>query len=182
MPSWYGNLRARSAIGSQHIPANTNGSYTAGPRLRTDTELFDWHVNAAAAAASAEAVLHYRAALDLVSGIPFSYPGGAGQSFGWIDLEHLATTWEYRIANIARACAEMYLDAGEPGPAIGVLRSVVHALPLDSAVAEALMRAHLANGDRAGLELAYKEHVAALAAADLGDPNDSIEELRADSM
>ena len=49
-------------------------------------------------------------------------------------------------------------------------------------VAEALMRAHLANGDRAGLELAYKEHVAALAAADLGDPNDSIEELRADSM
>ena len=192
---WYGSDRtsrrkrlrdvlteARSAIGSQHIPANTNGSYTAGPRLRTDTELFDWHVNAAAAAASAEAVLHYRAALDLVSGIPFSYPGGAGQSFGWIDLEHLATTWEYRIANIARACAEMYLDAGEPGPAIGVLRSVVHALPLDSAVAEALMRAHLANGDRAGLELAYKEHVAALAAADLGDPNDSIEELRADSL
>lgn len=171
---------ARTAIGSQHIPANANGCYTAGPRLRTDTELFDWHVNAAAA--SAEAVLHYRAALDLVSGIPFSYPGGAGQSFGWIDLEHLATTWEYRIANIARACAEMYLDAGEPGPAIGVLRSVVHALPLDSTVAEALMRAHLANGDRAGLELAYKEHVAALAAADLGDPNDSIEELRADSM
>lgn len=172
---------ARTAIGSQHIPANANGCYTAGPRLRTDTELFDWHVNAAAAVSAAEAVLHYRAALDLVSGIPFSYPGGAGQSFGWIDLEHLATTWEYRIANIARACAEMYLDAGEPGPAIGVLRSVVHALPLDSTVAEALMRAHLANGDRAGLEIAYKEHAAALAAADLGDPNDSIEKLRADT-
>jgi len=173
---------ARTAIGSQHIPANANGCYTAGPRLRTDTELFDWHVNAAAAVSAAEAVLHYRAALDLVSGIPFSYPGGAGQSFGWIDLEHLATTWEYRIANIARACAEMYLDAGEPGPAIGVLRSVVHALPLDSTVAEGLMRAHLANGDRAGFEIAYKEHAAALAAADLGDPNDSIEKLRADTL
>jgi hypothetical protein len=44
------------------------------------------------------------------------------------------------------------------------------------------MRAHIAADDRAGAEKVYKEHAAALAQAKLGDPADSIEELRLDVL
>jgi nucleoid-associated protein YgaU/DNA-binding SARP family transcriptional activator len=169
---------ARSAIGSQHLPANRNGTYVAGPRLRTDVEIFDWHVQRAADLEPAEAVVHYRAALDLVTGKPFTYPNAARNSYGWVDFEHHATTWEHRVAGITQACSAMHLDLGEPAEAITMLRRIVHAIPLNSAVVESLMRAHLANDDRLAADSVYKEHAAALVQAKLGDPSDSIEELR----
>ena len=61
-----------------------------------------------------------------------------------------------------------------------MLRGIAHAIPLNSGVVESLMRAHIAADDRAGAENVYKEHAAALAQAKLGDPADSIEELRLD--
>ena len=124
-----------------------------------------------------QAVEHYRAALDLVTGRPFSYPNAARASYGWVDFEHHATTWELRVEGVAQACAAMYLDAGEPDKAITMLRRVIQAIPLNSAVVEALMRAHIADEDRAGAENVYGEHVAALEQAKLGDPEDSIEQL-----
>ncbi|MGQ0823782.1 MAG: LysM peptidoglycan-binding domain-containing protein [Actinomycetota bacterium] len=170
----------RDALGSQHFPANRSGTYDAGPRVRTDLELFEWHVHRAADLEPREAIGHYRAALDLVSGTPFSYPNAARASYGWVDFEHHATTWEYRVARIAQACAEMHLDADEPGEAITMLRRIVQAIPLSSAVVEALMRSHIANDDRAGADRVYKEHAAALVQAKLGEPEDSIEQLRLD--
>ena len=80
---------------------------------------------------------------------------------------------ELRIAGVAQACAALCLDQGDAGTAIAVLRGVVQSLPLDSALTEALMRAHVADGDRAGAERVYREHATALAQADLGDPDDS---------
>lgn len=171
---------SRAALGSQHFPANRGGSYVAGPRVLTDLDLFDWHVTEATDLPSDEAVGRYVAALDLVTGRPFSYPNAARASYGWVDFEHHATTWELRVAGVAQACAAMYLDMGEPGAAIAMLRRIVRAVPLNSAVVEALMRAHIANGDRSGMESVYKEHVAALDQAKLGDPADSIEQLRLD--
>jgi DNA-binding SARP family transcriptional activator len=167
----------RSALGSQHFPANRSSAYAAGPMVRTDCELFDWHVGRAASLDSAEAIEHYRAALSLVTGRPFSYPNSARASYGWVDFEHHATTWEYRVASIAQACAELYLDQGEPAEAIAMLRDVIKAIPLNSAVVEALLRAHIAGDDRAGAERVYKEHAAALEQVGLGDPDDSIERL-----
>jgi DNA-binding SARP family transcriptional activator len=171
---------ARGAIGSQHLPANRKGTYAAGPQLRTDLEIFDWHVHQAADLEPAEAVVHYRAALDLVAGKPFTYPNVARNSYGWVDFEHYATTWEHRVAGIAQACAAIHLDLGEPAEAITMLRRILHAIPLNSAVVESLMRAHLANDDRGAAESVYREHVAALAQAKLGDPADSVEQLRAE--
>ncbi|RMH80580.1 MAG: hypothetical protein D6683_05090 [Actinomyces sp.] len=170
----------RDALGSHHFPANRSGTYDVGPGVRTDLELFDWHVQAAADLEPAGAVAHYRAALDLVTGKPFSYPNAARASFGWVDFEHHSTTWEYRIATIAQACAELYLELDQPTEAIGVLRRLAQAVPLNSTVVEALMRAHLANDDRAGAEAVYREHAAALQQAQLGDPDDTIEQLRFD--
>lgn len=171
---------ARASIGSQHLPANRKGTYIVGPRLRTDLEVFDWHVNRAADLEPTEAVVQYRAALDLVTGKPFTYANAARNSYGWVDFEHHSTTWEHRVAGIAQACSAMYLDLGEPAEAIGMLRRILQAIPLNSAVVEELMRAHLANSNRAGAESVYQEHAAALVQAKLGDPADSIEKLRLD--
>jgi len=169
---------ARAAIGSQHLPANRKGTYVAGPRLRTDLEVFDWHVHRAANLEPAEAIVHYRAALDLVTGKPFTYSNAARNSYGWVDFEHHATSWELRVAGVAQACAAMHLDTGEPDKAITLLRRIIQAIPLNSAVVETLMRAHIADDDRAGAESVYREHAAALEQAKLGDPEHSIEQLR----
>ena len=59
-----------------------------------------------------------------------------------------------------------------------MLRRIVHAIPLNSGVVESLMRAHIAHRDRAGAEEVYKEHGAVIVQGKLGDPADSIEELR----
>ncbi len=171
---------SRDALGSQHFPANRNGTYVAGPRVRTDLDLFEWHVQRAADLEPSEAISHYRAALELVTGKPFAYPNAARASYGWVDFEHHSTTWEYRVASVARACTELHLDAGQPGEAITLLRRVVQAIPLNGSVVEALMRSHIANDDRAGAERVYQEHATALQQAKLGDPQDSIEQLRLD--
>lgn len=169
---------ARGAIGSQHLPANRKGSYIAGPRLRTDLEVFDWHVHRAATRKPAEAIVHYHAALDLVTGKPFTYANAARNSYGWVDFEHYATTWEQRVAGVAQACAAIHLDLGEAAEAISMLCGIVHAIPLNSGVVESLMRAHIAHDDKAAAEGVYREHAAALAQTKLGDPADAIEALR----
>ncbi|MCB1010630.1 MAG: LysM peptidoglycan-binding domain-containing protein [Microthrixaceae bacterium] len=173
---------ARGAIGSQHLPANRKGTYIAGPGLGTDLEVFDWHVHRAVDLEPAEAVVHYGAALDLVTGKPFTYANAARNSYGWVDFEHYATTWEQRVAGVAQACSAMHLDLGEPAEAIAVLRRILHAIPLNSGVVESLMRAHIAHDDRPAAESVYKEHVSALVQAKLGDPSDTIEQLRLDLL
>lgn len=169
---------ARAAIGSQHLPANRSGAYEAGSGLRTDLDVFDWHIERASQLDAPEAVDHYRAALDLVHGKPFTYPNAARNSYGWVDFEHHATTWEHRVSSIAQACSALYLDLDQPSEAIAMLRHIVQAIPLNGSVVESLMRAHLANHDRQGAEQVYREHATALVQAKLGDPADSIEQLR----
>jgi len=170
----------RAALGSQHFPANRSGRYIVEAQVRTDLELFDWHVQRAADLPPVEAVEHYQAALDLVTGKPFSYPNAARASYGWVDFEHHATTWEVKVTGVAQACAAMLLDAGEPSSAISMLSKLVQAIPLNSALVESLMRAHIADDDPARAEAVYQEHVTALGQAKLGDPEDSIEQLRLD--
>jgi DNA-binding SARP family transcriptional activator len=168
----------RDALGSQHLPANRSGIYAAAPSVGTDLDLFEWYVEQAADGNPAESLEHYEAALELVTGKPFSYPNAARASFGWVDFEHHSTEWEYRVVGVAQACAELHLDAGDPAAAITMLRRVLHAAPLNSALVETLMRAHVANDDRAGAKGVYQEHATALEQVKLGDPDDSIEQLR----
>jgi DNA-binding SARP family transcriptional activator len=170
----------RDAIGSQHLPPNKQGMYTIGPGVRTDIDLFEWHVASAVDAERPDAIEHYRSALDLVTGRPFSYANKARMSFGWVDFEHHATTWEMRIAGVAKAFTELCIDADEPETAIGPLRRLLQAAPLNGGVVAALMRAHIESGDRLAADHVYEEHITALDRADLGDPDDEIEQLRLD--
>lgn len=170
--------QCRDSLGSRHFPANRDGTYRISPAIRTDLELFDWHVARAADQPPEGAIESYRAALDLVTGRPFAYPNVARASFGWVDLEHHATTWEYRIAGVAMAYAELCLDLARHAEAIEVLRCLAQAVPLNSGIVEALMRAHLEAGDRSAADAVYREHCKALELAKLGDPDDAVEQLR----
>jgi DNA-binding SARP family transcriptional activator len=61
-----------------------------------------------------------------------------------------------------------------------MLSKLVQAIPLNSALVESLMRAHIADDDRARAEAVYQEHATAFEQAKLGDPEDAIEQLRLD--
>lgn len=170
--------QCREALGSQHFPPNRDGTYRIGEGIRTDTELFDWHVARAAGQSAEDSLDSYRTALELVGGRPFSFPNAARSSFGWVDLEHHATTWEYRICTIAKAYAELCFDLDRESDAVEVLYRLLQAAPLNSDLVEALMRAHIRSSDRAAADSVYHEHRKALEQAKLGDPEDSIEQLR----
>jgi nucleoid-associated protein YgaU/DNA-binding SARP family transcriptional activator len=170
----------RDAIGSHHLPPNERGTYVTGDAVRTDVELFEWHVAQAVHQDPADAIDSYRSALELVTGRPFSYGNQARASYGWVDFEHHATTWELRIAGVAKAFTELCIDLGHPGAAIDDLRRLLQAAPLNGGVVAALMRAHIESGDRSAAEHVFQEHAAALEQADLGDPDDQVEQLRLD--
>ena len=160
--------------------AHERGTYVIGDAVRTDVELFDWHVAQAVHQGPADAVESYRTALDLVTGRPFSYGNQARASYGWVDFEHHATTWELRIAGVAKALTELCIDLGQPGTAVDDLRRLLQAAPLNGGVVAALMRAHIESGDRSAAEHVFQEHAAALEQADLGDPDNQVEQLRLD--
>lgn len=172
--------QCRDALGSQHFPPNQNGVYVIGDQIRTDTELFDWHVTQAASQEPADALESYREALDLITGKPFNYPNvaQARQSFGWVDFEHHTTDWELRIAAIAQAFTEICIDLDQPETATDVLRRLLPAIPLNGDLVAALMRAYVEAGDRSAADRVYREHAAALEKADLGDPDDRVEQLK----
>ncbi len=100
----------------------------------------------------------YRSALELVTGKVFTYPSRAGSSFGWIDTENLLSQWEVKIQAIAQQCIESYLAIGAPEQAIEVANHVLQALPLNTPLTEALMRAHAATGDLTTVDTVYRAY------------------------
>src|SRR3546814_19182772 len=124
---------SRDALGSQHFPANRGGTYVAGSLVGTDVGLFDWHVQRAADLEPAVAVAHYRTALDLVTGKPFSSPNASRASSGPVDFEPHATTWELRVAQVAQACPALHVDLGEPHAATVMLPRTAYATPRNGA-------------------------------------------------
>ncbi|QYG94398.1 LysM peptidoglycan-binding domain-containing protein [Iamia sp. SCSIO 61187] len=166
--------QCRAAVGTNHLPTSHDGRYSAGPRLVTDTELFERRIARAAGLSPAEAAGAYRDALGLVTGKVFSYPSRARASFAWIDVENLVNRWEVRIAGVAQQCAETYIDLGEPETAAEVLHSIASALPLHSGLVEALMRAHAAAGNLQAVRSAYAAYIKGLDGLNL-DVEDSVQ-------
>jgi hypothetical protein len=82
----------RAALGRRHLPAATVGRYSLGPRVTTDTELFDLRVKRAANQPPEQAAETLRSALDLVSGRLFSYRNAERHSYAWVDVENWQST------------------------------------------------------------------------------------------
>lgn len=167
----------RGAIGAQNLPASSDGHYAVGPRVLTDTALFDLRVARAANEPPAQQAETYRSALELVTGRVFTYPSRAGSSFGWIDTENLLSQWEVKIQAIAQQCIETYLSIGVPDQAIEVANHVLLALPLNTPLTEALMRAHAATGDLKAVDTVYRAHVDGLRRTLNSDPEESTDDL-----
>lgn len=145
----------RTAHVTRTLPGRWPRPSRVGPGVRTDLELSDWYVARATDEDPENAVASHREALDLVTGRPFSYPNTARCSFAWVDVEHHATTWEFKVAGVAKAYAELCLDLGYRDDALDVLHDLLLAMPLNSALVKALMRTHLAAGNRSAAEGVY---------------------------
>lgn len=170
----------RAAIGSQHLPISTDGHYSVGPGVATDVELFDLRVARAATELLARQAETYWSALELVTGKVLTYPSRSGSSFGWIDTENLRSHWEVRIQAVAQQCIETYLSIDAPDRAAEVAVHVLHALPLNTPLTEALMRAHATNGDLKAVDTVYRAHADGLSRLLNMDPEESTSTLRHD--
>lgn len=163
----------RSVVGHRYLPTAIDGRYSAGPGLHTDTDLFTRLVARAATEPSADAAATLRAALDLVTGPVFTYRHNERSSFSWVDLENLASIWELKVAAVAQHCAELYLDLDQPRDAAAITQHTLTIIPTHTGLTETLMRAHAASGDNHAVRRVYQAHLAALAALDLDDPDES---------
>jgi len=168
----------RTSLGSHNLPVAKGGRYVVGPGVMTDTKLFELRVARAASQPAAEQVETYRSALDLVTGKVFTYPGRAGASFGWIDVENLISQWEVKIQGVALQCIETYRSIGAPEQAAEVATHVLAALPLNTPLTEALMRAHAESGQLVAVETVYQAHVDGLARIHKADPENATQDLR----
>lgn len=105
--------------------------------------------------------------LALVTGPLFTYRAADRASFAWVEVENWASTWELKVAAVAQHCAEMLLGLGRPEDAVSVALRVLSIMPTHTALTEALIRAHAANGDRVAVRRVYEEHCGALQSLDL---------------
>lgn len=167
----------RAGIGAQNLPASSDGRYAVGRGVLTDTELFDLRVARAASLPPSQQAETYRSALELVTGKVFTYPSRAGSSFGWIDTENLLSQWEVKIQAIAQQYIETSLAIDAPEQAIEIANHVLLALPLNTPLTEALMRAHAARGDLKAVDTVYQAHVGGLHRVLNMDPDDLTSDL-----
>ncbi len=165
--------QCRAAIGQRRLPAAADGRYRAGPGLVADTELFESRVHRAATQEPADAAATLRSALDLVTGPVFTYRRADSNSFRWVDLENCTSTWELKITSTAQRCAELLVEVGNLPEAVDVCNRALVVMPAHTALTETLMRALAATGDRLAVKRAYDAHLAALAALDLDDAEES---------
>jgi len=163
----------RAAVGSQHLPAATDGRYTVSPTVATDTQLFDLHLERAKDEPLDQQAHTYRSALDLVTGKVFTYPGRAVSSFGWIDTENLLSQWELKVERTALECIRAFTTIGDADQAAKVAVRALTALPLNTALTEALMYTHAHTGDLGAVETVYRAHADGLARIHDTSPDDS---------
>jgi nucleoid-associated protein YgaU/DNA-binding SARP family transcriptional activator len=167
----------RAALGRLHLPVATDGRYSLGTGVTTDTDLFELRVKRAANLPPEQAVETLRSALDLVTGRLFSYRNAERHSYAWVDVENWQSTWDLKVAAVAQHCAETYIDLGRSGEAVTVALHALDAVPVHTGLTETLMRAHAANGDRVAVQRVYQAHVTALQKLGLDDPEPSTTDL-----
>lgn len=168
----------RFALGEEHLPFAHEGRYRVGPRVGTDLDLFERRVAFAADRPSAEAIALLREALELVRGPVFTYRSLDRSSYVWVDIENWMTTWELKIAAAALKLSELALEVGDTTTAVWVAERGLLALPTNSPLTEALMKAYRAAGDAEAAERVYERHVAALQELGLDDVAETTIDLR----
>ncbi len=136
---------SRSASNTFRSP--TRAGTRVGPKVATDLALFERKVAYAGGREPSEAVALLREALELVRGPVFTYRSLDRSSYVWIDLENWMTTWELKVAVAATRLNELALELGETETTVWAAERGLLALPTNSPLTEALMKAYRARGD-----------------------------------
>lgn len=168
----------RFALGEDHLPFAHEGRYRVGPQVGTDLELFERRVAYAADRSPHEAVELLREALEFVRGPVFTYRSLDRSSYVWIDIENWMTTWELKVADAAVKLSDLALELGATDTAVWAAERGLLALPTNSPLTEALMKAYRAAGDVDAAQRVYERHVAALQKLGIDDIAETTIDLR----
>lgn len=167
----------RAALGPEHLPAAEGSQYRAGPRVRTDLDLFRRRVAYAASQPPSSAIETLRGALALVEGPAFSYRSADRASFVWVDIGHWTSDTEAKIVDVAWKLWHLCTEHDDQEGAILAARQGLLASPANTELTEALMRAYVAADDRGAAEGVFRSHAKALDELNLDDPAPSTLQL-----
>ena len=133
------------------------------PSVTTDAELLRHAVEQAQQLSSAQAVDHLRAAMDLVTGVPFDAVG-----YDWAhEQQHYADACQL-IERAALMLVDLALDLDDVATAKDAASIGLKALRLNEPLYRARMRIEAHCGNRAGIRHTYDELVSLLAELDDG--------------
>ena len=165
---------ARRAVGETLFPPATGGRYELSERAVTDYALFCELVTRANDTDDtddtdqAAALLHE--ALSLVRGEPFT---GVGRNYTWVSSHRGMIVAQ--VVDAAEELADMRLASGDWRSAEWAARQALLAFPCDERMYRLLMRSAAAAGNTPGVERAFRELCAAIAAPDDGvEPADTV--------
>lgn len=169
--------QVRSALGPDHLPASEESRYTVGSRVRTDLDLLSLRANYAATQAPSRAIETLRGALEFVDGPPFAYRHADRGSYMWVDLHNWTITTEAKVVEVAWRLWELCVAEQDFDGAIWAARRGLLAAPGNAELTEALMRAHVASGDRDAAEDVFRAHAKVLDELDQDEPAPTTLEL-----
>lgn len=170
--------RLRRYLGAEHLPSmgDTSG-YRVADSVRADLDLFERRVKYAATKPANEAIEILRGALDLVTGVPFTYGTIEKRSFTWVDIEEVMYRTELLVIRAAAELVRLCTDVGDSEGAAWAARQGLLASPTNSELTCLLMKAHLAAGEVDTAQHVFDCHANALEHMDLGEPDDAVLEL-----
>lgn len=139
--------------------AGSESHYRLDPSVALDSERFAALVRDAATATPEAAASHLRAALSLVSGRPFTVPGG---EYLWVHAEALLTAVVAEVADAAHRLARLCLDAGDARGAWWATQQGLRASPGNEQLHRDRMLTADLSGNPAGVEEVIDELCRAL--------------------
>jgi LysM repeat protein len=146
----------RRALGQSRLPAAADGRYRL-VHVSSDLGVFRSLVSRVDADPDT-AVIHLQAALELVSGRPFTYDSRHRRNFTWVDLGNHTSSTERLVGDTAHRLSTAALEDGGSALAAWAAHQGLLASPGNEALVGDVMAAHLAAGDPRAAESVLAEY------------------------
>jgi Bacterial transcriptional activator domain len=147
----------RAPDGTRYLPDAHDGQFRLSPQVGLDWGRFHALV-ASGEGDTPEGLEALRSALELVRGVPLTFPTGRGYEWAVVHRTEMETV----IAEVAERLALRYLDLGNHRQANWAARRGLLASPYDERLYRVLMRAADAAGNPAGVDAVWQELLSVL--------------------
>ena len=164
----------RRALGAEHLPPSADGRYRL-VGVTSDLAYLREHLTE-----GPDDPIRLRRALDLVSGVPFSYDTRHRRHFTWVDHHNHTSNTERVVGDAAHHLAAIALDDGDAQLAAWAAQQGLLASPANETLTGDLMTAHLAAGDTRTAEHVLAEYERTLDELGLDDSSDLLHDLLAE--